>query len=95
MSSSSLRQVIKNITGQDVHRCRECQLCELQPGADMDVPLFTIIRMIMFDDEEVLTCRTVWSERVLAESAHACKRGLNLPSILQALRDEARQRDHQ
>jgi hypothetical protein len=92
MQSRSLHQIIKNSTGQDVYRCRECQLCDLSSSPDMDVSLTTILKMIMFDDEEVLTCRTVWSEQVLSESSHACKRGLNLQSILLGLRSEARQR---
>ena len=58
----------------------------------MDVPLTTVLKMVMFDDEEVLTCRTVWSDRVLDDAAHACKRGLNLQAILLALRSEARLR---
>jgi len=91
-SPKSLRQIIKASTGQDVYRCRECQLCELVPDVDMDVPLTTIIKMVMFDDEEVLTCRTVWSDRVLKEASRACKRGLGLQTILLALRSEARQR---
>jgi hypothetical protein len=88
----SLHQIIKTSTGQDVYRCRECQLCELTPDADMDVPLTTILKMVMFDDEEVLSCRTVWSDRVLKEASRACKRGLGLQIILLALRAEARQR---
>ncbi len=68
-------------------------MCDLPSAADMDVPLTTIIQMVMFDDEEVLTCRTVWSERVLQEASHACKRGLNLQAILFALRMEAQLRN--
>ncbi len=92
MPHRSLRHTVKTVTGQDVYHCRECQLCDLTPDVDMDVPLTTIIQMVMFDDEEVLTCRTVWSERVLTEAGRACKRGLNLQAILLALREEARQR---
>jgi hypothetical protein len=92
MATTSLRHVVKTATGQDVYRCRECQLCDIDSQDDMDVPLTTIIQMIMFDDEEVLTCRTVWSERVVEEAAHACKRGLNLRAILLALQTEASQR---
>lgn len=92
MLPRSLRYLVKTATGQDVYRCRECQLCDLPARPDMDVPLTTIIQMVMFDDEEVLTCRTVWSEYVLAESARACKRGLNLQAILLALREEAQRR---
>ncbi|MCX6065272.1 MAG: hypothetical protein NT121_05895 [Chloroflexi bacterium] len=93
MSPHSLRHIVKTATGQDVYHCRECQMCDLPSAADMDVPLTTIIQMVMFDDEEVLTCRTVWSERVLQEASHACKRGLNLQAILFALRMEAQLRN--
>ena len=92
MARHSLHQLIKSTTGQDVYKCRQCQLCDLDVIDDMDVPLTTVIQMIMFDDEEVLSTRTLWSERVLAESTHACRRGLNLQKVLQALRTEARQR---
>ena len=92
MAQKSLHHIIKNSTGQDVYRCRECQVCDIPPDDSMDVPLTTILKMVMFDDEEVLTCRTVWSERVLKEAANACKRGLNLQTILLALRTEAHQR---
>lgn len=89
MSPASLRHTVKLATGQDVYHCRECQFCDLDNPGDMDVPLTTILQMVMFDDEEVLTCRTVWSERVLQAAARACKRGLNLQAILLALRAEA------
>ncbi len=92
MPPHSLRHVIKVTTGQDVYHCRECQLCNLDSTEEMDVPLTTIIQMVMFDDEEVLTCRTVWSDYVLSQAFHACKRGLNLQSILLALRTEAKLR---
>jgi hypothetical protein len=92
MPNRSLRHTIKEATGQDVYKCRGCQLCDLPPLPEMDVPLTTILQMVMFDDEEVLTCRTLWSETVLAESSHACKRGLNLHAILLALREESRKR---
>ena len=92
MSEKSLYKMIKTTTGQDVYRCRGCQLCDILPGNDMDVPLTTILNMVMFDDEEVLTCRTVWSDRVLEESVRGCKRGLKLQTILLAIRSEAKRR---
>ena len=93
MSSRSLRHVVKATTGQDIYRCRGCQLCDISSDTDMDIPLTTIVQMVIFDDEEVLSCRTLWSERVLEESARACKRGLNLHTLLLALRAEAIQRN--
>jgi hypothetical protein len=93
MTVTSLRRAVKNATGQDVYHCRACQLCDIETADDMDVPLTTILQMVMYDDDEVLTCRTLWSERALKEASHACKRGLNIGAILLALRAEAKQRD--
>ena len=93
MTSPSLRRTVKNATGQDVYVCRGCQLCDIEPDDEMDIPLTTIIQMVMYDDEEVLTSRTLWSDRVLTEASRACKRGLNLQDILLALRAEASQRN--
>jgi hypothetical protein len=92
MSPHSLRHIVKKATGQDVFHCRECQMCDLESIDEMDVPLTTIIQMIMFDDDEVLTCRTVWSDQTLSLSSRACKRGLNLQAILLTLRTEAQER---
>ena len=92
MSNQSLRQIIKKTTGQDVFHCQVCQRCDIQSENDMDIPLTTLMSMVMFDDDEVLNAKTVWSDRVLAETAHACKRGLNLQKIILALRSESRNR---
>ena len=70
-------------------------MCNIEQQDDMDVPLQTIIKMTMFDDEEVLTCRTIWSARVLLAALHSCKRGLNMQAIMLALRAEARLRGYE
>jgi hypothetical protein len=93
MLSTSLRRTVKNATGQDVYLCRGCRLCDIEADDEMDVPLTTILQMVMYDDDEVLTCRTLWSDRVLVQASRACKRGLNLHNILMALREEANQRN--
>ena len=89
MSAKSLHLLVKKQTGQDVYKCRECHLCDGIQDADMDIPLTTVLKMIMFDDEDVLSSRTVWSDGVLKAALNACKRGLNIQAILLALRDEA------
>jgi heterodisulfide reductase subunit C len=48
-----------------------------------------MIQMIIYDDREVLTSRTLWSNKVLESSRHICQRGLNVQAIMQALREEA------
>lgn len=88
----TLRRVVKDTTGQDVYLCRGCQECDLPHADEQDIPLGSLIQMIIFDDEEVLTCRTLWSDQVLESAGTACKRSLQLRPILLTLRNEARQR---
>lgn len=50
------------------------------------------MQLILFDDEEVLTCRSVWSNEVLQAAAYACERGIDIRQVLLALREEALRR---
>ena len=52
----------------------------------MDIPLSSIIQMVVTDDDEVLSTRTLWSDDVLDKSRFACKKGLDLQAILGELR---------
>lgn len=85
----SLRRLILAKTGQDVNHCRGCQLCNGELSQDQDIPLDSLIQLVIMDDEEVLTSRTVWSDEVLRSAHDACARELNLEKILLVLRDEA------
>ena len=55
----------------------------------MDVSLDALIQMVLWNDEEVLTSKTLWSEAVYNALLHACAQGLNLQSVIKALREEA------
>lgn len=88
----SLRKVILAKTGEDIRRCRGCALCNGEYGDEMDIPLFSLIQLVLMNDEEVLTCRTLWSDQVLQASWDACTREINLNVVLLALREEAIQR---
>jgi heterodisulfide reductase subunit C len=85
----TLRRLIFDKTGQDVRRCRGCQLCNGQFSQDQDIPLDSLVQLIIMNDEEVLTSRTLWSDEVLQGSKNACGRELDLEKILLALRKEA------
>jgi heterodisulfide reductase subunit C len=85
----SLRKLILVKTGQDVQHCRGCQLCNELYSHEQDIPLDSLIQLIIMNDEEVLTSRTVWSDEVLLHAGEACARELDLVKILLALRDEA------
>jgi heterodisulfide reductase subunit C len=85
----TLRRLILVKTGQDVQRCRGCQLCNKQYSTDQDIPLDSLVQLIIMNDEEVLTSRTVWSDEVLQAAKDACARELDLEKILLILREEA------
>lgn len=63
--------------------------CDLEVRTEMDIPLSSMVQLILEGDEEVLHCRTVWSDAVLEAARGACKRGLDLPAIMLALRQIA------
>ncbi len=63
--------------------------CDIEVRNDMDIPLSSIVQLILEGDEEVLHCRTVWSDAALEAARGACKRGLDLPAIMLALRQIA------
>jgi heterodisulfide reductase subunit C len=66
-----------------------CELCSNVNSADQDFPLYGLIQLILLDDEEVLTSRTVWSEEILAKARNACVREFNMKEVILVLREEA------
>ena len=90
----SLRTYILAETGQDVRRCQGCSTCSLAVEHELlDIPLESMIQLIILNDEEILTSRTVWSDAVLEAARYACHRTLDLSKIITALRAEAVRRD--
>lgn len=63
--------------------------CDLPDTREQDIPLSSLIRMVLFDDDEVLSSQTLWSDYVLSNARYACHRGLDLEQVLRALRAEA------
>jgi len=66
--------------------------CECVCPEEQDVPLGSLIQMVALNDEEVLTSRTLWSDKVLAAARHACQHGLDIARIILVLREEAKAR---
>lgn len=87
-----LRRLIKDRTGQDVYKCQACLDCDMEFPEEMDIPLASLIQLVLLGDEEALQSRTLWSNTVLEASRGACKRGLDLHTIMLALRDESSRR---
>ncbi len=88
----SLRRIVKQVTGQDVFLCQACFDCDVEIPNEMDIPLGSLIQLVLFDDEEALQSRTLWSDSVLEASRGACKRGLDIHAIMLALRAESKRR---
>jgi hypothetical protein len=88
----SLRSVVRKASGQDVYACHACNDCDIDIRDGMDIPLSSLIQLILLNDEEALQCRTLWSDSVLEASRGACKRGLDLHAIIIALRNESMRR---
>jgi len=88
----SLKRIVKDATGQDISRCQACLDCEVSCPDDLDIPVGSMIQMVMFNDEEVLTSRTMWSDCVLTKARLACSRGIDISAVMQALRAEAQRR---
>ena len=89
----NLRQIVQHNSGQDVRQCRNCATCsrKIPPGV-LDISLEGMVEMIILNDEEILTSRTVWSNDALEATSNACQRGISLPAVILALRDEAKNR---
>ncbi|OGO61507.1 MAG: hypothetical protein A2032_03595 [Chloroflexi bacterium RBG_19FT_COMBO_49_13] len=85
----SLRRLIQSKTGNDIRRCMGCEICSKVNSADQDLPLFSLIQLILLDDEEVLTSRTVWSDEILVKASNACVREFKMDEVLLVLREEA------
>jgi len=85
----TLRRLILTKTGQDITRCRGCQLCNGEFSREQDIPLDSLIQLAIMNDEEVLTSRTLWSAEVLTSARDACAREFDLKKILLVLREEA------
>ena len=88
----SLRSVVKKTSGQDVYVCHACNDCDINAGDEMDIPLSSLVQLVLLNDEEALQCRTLWSDSVLEASRGACKRGLDLHAVMIALREESMRR---
>ena len=90
---STLRGMVFATTGYDVRRCGRCSYCVKHARADEeDISLETMLQLVLENDEEVLTSRTLWSDSVLTRARSMCLSTMDMPAIMLALREEARKR---
>ncbi len=85
----TLCAIVLRAAGQDLRGCTLCGQCsaELEPG--MDVTIRRLMQMVLANDGDVLESRTLWSSRVMGCATHLCPFGVDLETVLLALREEA------
>src|SRR5262245_45022531 len=88
----TLRQIVREATGYDVRRCGQCSYCVHFVTPDDDLSLEAMMQMVMQDDDEVLTSKTLWSDVALKRARTMCVSSMDVAAIMLALREEARRR---
>lgn len=89
----TLRGIVYAATGYDIRRCGRCSYCVNRARPDEeDLSLETLLQLVLQNDEEVLTSKTLWSDSVLNRARGMCLSTMDMPAIMLALRDEARTR---
>src|SRR5512135_1281221 len=90
--SINLRQIVRQATGYDARRCGHCSYCVHFATPDDDLSLEAMMQLIMQNDEEVLTSKTLWSDEALKRARSMCVSTMDVKAIMLALREEARRR---
>ena len=88
----SLRQIVRETTGYDVRRCGRCSYCVHFVTPEDDLSLETMMQLVMQNDEEVLTSKTLWSDEALKRARQMCVSTMDVVAIMLTLRAEARRR---
>ena len=88
----SLRQIVREATGYDVRRCGRCSYCVHFVMPDDDLSLEMMMQLVLQNDEEVLTSKTLWSDEALQRARQMCVSTMDVQKIMLALREEARRR---
>ena len=88
----NLRQLVRDATGYDVRRCGRCSYCLHFITPEDDLSLENMMQLVMQNDEEVLTSKTLWSDIALNRARQMCVSTMDVAAIMLALRAEARRR---
>ena len=89
---ATLRQIVREATGYDVRRCGRCSYCVHFVTPDDDLSLEAMMQLVMQNDEEVLTSKTLWSDEALKRARQMCVSTMDVAAIMLALREEAQRR---
>lgn len=68
----SLRLLVREAAGCDVRRCGRCSYCMHFVTPEDDLSLENMMQLVMQNDEEVLTSKTLWSDGALKRARAMC-----------------------
>jgi len=98
ISISSVRgefvEQIETISGENLLACNQCGKCSAGcPVAfGMDILPNQVIRMAQLGIEDVLASQTIWTCAACLTCVSRCPKGIDLPRVMEALRQIALQR---
>ena len=85
---------VEEISGQEVMACNQCGKCSAGCPAAMAMDLLPsqVIRFVQLGLEEVLDSKTIWLCASCLTCLSRCPRGVDLPRIMESLRQLALRR---
>lgn len=85
---------VELISGQDLLACNQCGKCSSGcPVAEaLDILPSAIIRMTQLGIEDVLEAQTIWTCASCLTCVSRCPKGVDVPRVMEALRQIAMQR---
>ena len=92
--STELAKKIQAETGQNVYLCYQCVKCTSGcPLAEhFDLEPNQVMRMVQFGDESVLESKTIWTCASCLTCVSRCPKNVDLPRVMEALRQIAMER---
>lgn len=81
--------IVLATTNEDIRNCGHCQPCCFEIDQEMDLTLGELLQMAARDDHAVFTSKTLWAYDLSSVKPDHCQEGINLPLVVEALRNEA------
>ncbi len=83
-----LGQKVSELSGENLYACYNCGKCSAGcPSiSEMDILPNEVVRLVLFGDEDVLNCDTIWVCASCFTCTTRCPKGVDLSKIMEALR---------
>ena len=83
-----LLKEVEELCGENLYGCYQCGTCSAGCPyvEDMDLAPDEVIRFVILDRPEVLSSKTIWLCSACFTCAERCPRDINIPKIMEALR---------